>query len=107
MVSHVVAAAFWNVEHETPWTGVVGVPVQRCTIYSAKLAQGAHLAPVAMAIRFENAKVIVFAAASLPSENSTLFLGGDEVVVIWTADVLTRLAPELAPAIQGEFGASD
>jgi len=77
---HLLAGTFWCPDDAAPWDRAVGRTIE-----------------LALSLRFAGGPTIALAAASCLEEGGevSLLAGGDEIAVIWDADVVAELLPEL------------
>jgi hypothetical protein len=99
MVEEMLAGRFHRVEEGPPWSLVKGEPVTLARLHSMQDERANRPFPVAISLVFGNSRTIVLAAASYMDGGAPLFLGGDEIAVVWETPVLSTLLPEIAPDI--------
>ncbi|MDQ3640342.1 MAG: hypothetical protein M3450_02430 [Actinomycetota bacterium] len=99
MVEEISAGRFHRVEERPPWSLVKGEPVTRARVHSIHEERADRPFPVAISLVFGNSRTILSAAANFMDAGTPLFLGGDEIAVVWETTVVPTLFPEIAADI--------
>ncbi len=99
MVEEIAAGRFNRVEERSPWSLVKGEPVTRARLHSIQDERADRPFPVAISLDFGNSRTIVLAAANFMGAGAPLFLGCDEIAVVWGTPVVSTLLTEIAADI--------
>lgn len=83
----------------SPLVSCEGGAGDQCRLHSTQDERAERPFPVAISLAFRNSRTIVVAAANYMDAEAPLFLGGDEIAVVWETPVVSTLLPEIAPDI--------
>ncbi|MDQ6945730.1 MAG: hypothetical protein M3256_05510 [Actinomycetota bacterium] len=99
MVEELLAGRFHRVEERPPWSLVTGERLTRARLHRTQDGRAERPFPVAISLGFGNSRTIVLAAVNFMDPGAPLFMGGDEIAVIWEPTVVSTLLPEIAADI--------
>ena len=99
MVEELTAGRFYSVEDRLPWSLVKGESIARPRLHWTQDGRAERPFPVAISLGFGNGRMVVLAASNFTEAEAPLFVGGDEITIIWEPTTVSALLPEMAPDI--------
>ena len=99
MVEKLTAGRFDRVEDRPPGSLVKGESIARPRLHWTQDGRAERPFPVAISMGFGNGCMMVLVASNFIEAEAPLYVGGDEIAVIWEPTVVSTLFPEIAPDI--------
>ncbi|HEX3793428.1 MAG TPA: hypothetical protein VHV57_02890 [Acidimicrobiales bacterium] len=86
-----------HVEYAEPWTALVGSTIESVVVHQLEVTGGEETGvfPTGLSLTFASGVVIHMVSGSWDGDEKPIFPTGDDIIVIWKDESLSKLAPFL------------